>query len=454
MSSLQRAKPENTLAIILGASEWPHYINFQANPSFKKSAEDFRDYLLDKNGFNLPQENLFYSFNAEKFPPEIILEISHFLKERLNRQEPEKLPKDLIVYYVGHGGFREETGEYYLAVRLTQRPDLYGTSISIQSLATAIKEEARHLRRYIILDSCFSAAAYKSFQSSPNEVVYKKIMDTLPAKGTALLCSTSKHNPSLAPTGMEYTMFTGALIEALRHGDKDSPQFLSIQDIYSIIRDLIRNRFEDEAIRPELHTPEQRHGNVAEIPLFPNQATAKFDDSVGDEEIGKKIDSFNPNSYPSLKLIFNIIVPMTALTLSFLAFIGITVNDLNFNYWEDPFARIIRLFSFIFYGNGSRPYYPMIWSIFTVLYFTFFWKMKLTNRNDPTKQYSFSDALIYSSAVFLSGTKLFVDPPELPQPKENTKNLVRYLYIIERTLGALFSALFAIAIYKTINLMD
>ena len=177
MSTPPPPNPETTLAIILGASNWPHVTEFQASPSFKKSAEDFRDYLLDENGFGLPQENLRYLFDSNQDPTALIAEISRFLHERLNQSlEREQLPKDLIVYYVGHGGFRDSKSDYYLAIRSTQRPDLYISSIPIQSLAMAIKEEARYLRRYIILDSCFSAAAYESFQavSGPIRSLIKK----------------------------------------------------------------------------------------------------------------------------------------------------------------------------------------------------------------------------------------------------------------------------------------
>ena len=41
MSPPQPPNPETTLAIILGASAWPHLTEFQASPAFKRSAEDF-----------------------------------------------------------------------------------------------------------------------------------------------------------------------------------------------------------------------------------------------------------------------------------------------------------------------------------------------------------------------------------------------------------------------------
>ena len=201
---------------------------------------------MDEKGFGIPPDDVYYLFDAHQTATLIISYISKFLRERTSQLKEEDQPaQDLIIYYVGHGNFRETTNEYYLLIRSTQPPDLYLSSIPIQSLAKALHEEARFLRRYIILDSCFSAAAYASFQSAPIEVAYQNVTEFLPEVGTALLCSSNRHVPSLAPPDLEYTMFSGALIEVLRQGDANLPAYFSIQDLYSIIREKIRKKFDD-----------------------------------------------------------------------------------------------------------------------------------------------------------------------------------------------------------------
>jgi hypothetical protein len=236
------------------------------------SAEGFREYLLDEHGFGLLTENLLYLFDAAQGPHDIIGSISLFLRERIARQQEQDEPaRDVIVYYVGHGGFANPTSDYFLALRTTQRPDLYLSSLPITSLAIALKEETRHLRRYIILDSCFSAAAYKNFQSSsPVQIAMLKTESVFPPSGTALLCSAGPRDPSKAPPGRTFTMFTGALLDVLRHGDATPVERFSLRDMASLIRYRLRQEYEDDAVRPEVHSPEQARGNVAEVPLFPN----------------------------------------------------------------------------------------------------------------------------------------------------------------------------------------
>lgn len=126
------------------------------------------------------------------------------------------------------------------------------------------------MRRYVILDSCFSAAAYRSFQESPLKIASLKAEDALPESGTALLCSSGPRDPSKAPPGLTHTMFTGAMIEVLRDGDRAAPPKLSLQDLADAVRSRLKERFADDAVRPEVHAPEQRRGSVDRVLLFRN----------------------------------------------------------------------------------------------------------------------------------------------------------------------------------------
>ena len=60
------------------------------------------------------------------------------------------------------------------------------------------------------------------------------------------------------------------------------------------------------------------------------------------------------------------------------------------------------------------------------------------------------DAINFSIIVFLSGTKFFIDPPEIPQLQKWPKSLTKSVFIAERVFGALFSILLFIAINATV----
>jgi hypothetical protein len=263
--------PSSSLAIILGASAWPGYPDLSPSSSFKRSAVDFGRYLIAEDGCGLRQENVLDLFDAPQPAVELLSVMAEFLQRRRAAiRRRGGAARDLLIYYVGHGGFANPSSDYYLAIRSTNRLEPYLSSLPIISLARVLREEAREMRRYVILDSCFSAAAYRSFQESPLKIASLKAEDALPESGTALLCSSGPRDPSKAPPGLTHTMFTGAMIEVLRDGDRAAPPKLSLQDLADAVRSRLREQFADAAARPEVHAPEQRRGSVDRVLLFRN----------------------------------------------------------------------------------------------------------------------------------------------------------------------------------------
>jgi hypothetical protein len=268
--------PKTTLAIILGASEFPR-ADLDPLIAAANSARDFNLYLRSDKGLNIPPENLLFLFDTEYPPNEIDNHISQFLQ---NRQETIKAEgsaaRDLIFYYVGHGGFTGGDQEYFLALRTTTATREGPSSLRMVDLAGTLSNDARNLRKYLILDCCFSASAYKFFQQSdPVEAVRRKTLESFPKKGTALLCSSSSSKVSLTPKAADYTMFSGMLLNILRRGDPKKDSAFSLQEIGAEILDGLKIEFESVAVRPKVISPDEREGDIADIPLFPNASRSE-----------------------------------------------------------------------------------------------------------------------------------------------------------------------------------
>jgi len=146
------------------------------------------------------------------------------------------------------------------------------SSYPIKSLALTLREHARHLRRYLILDSCFAAAAYEAFMSPPLEVACQKTLEEFPRRGTALLCASGPRDPARILPTQQSTVFSDALLYVLRQGSPEEPEKLSLAQLGGLIRDQIKERNLTDAVRPEVHSPDQKEGDVATLPLFPNLA--------------------------------------------------------------------------------------------------------------------------------------------------------------------------------------
>ena len=127
--------------------------------------------------------------------------------------------------------------------------------------------------------------------------VIAQVQDSFPPSGTALLCAAGALIPAKAKRDAEHTMFSEGLLDILNQGAPTAAESLSISDLAAAIRNELRIRYADEAVRPEVHSPEQPKGSVAEVPLFRN-ARAAIQGIIA--PISNKIAVRNPN-YPSLQ---------------------------------------------------------------------------------------------------------------------------------------------------------
>jgi hypothetical protein len=263
--------PETTLAIVMGASEY-RFADLEPLPAAANAAVAFLSYLTSKEGLNLPVRNVLDVFDSDKSPRDIDAEIAGFLKRRQDALKQKGLSaRDLILYYVGHGGFTAGDQGYFLALRTTVK-DHEGTSgLRMVDLAGTLSKSARDLRRFLILDCCFAGSADGFFQmSSPAESMRRKTLESFPRRGTALLCASSASNVALAPSKQPYTMFSGVLLDVLRKGRLTSDAAFSLNQVGAEVREGIQTQFTNEAVRPKVSSPDEREGDIADIPLFPN----------------------------------------------------------------------------------------------------------------------------------------------------------------------------------------
>ena len=204
-------------------------------------------------------------FDSEDLPNQLCLDIGRFLKSA-------NAPTDLLVYYVGHGGFMNdamENSDYFLALRKTTDADKYATGLRVNDLAQAINRNAVSLRAVIILDCCYSAKAVKYFSGGdPLAGNASKV-----PFGLTLFTASPPRQEAIVPLGGKLTMFSECLLDTLENGIPEKGPLLTVNEIAEHTRLLIARRYPDDGVRPEVHSPRQRYGDVAGFPLFPNAAS-------------------------------------------------------------------------------------------------------------------------------------------------------------------------------------
>jgi len=90
-----------------------------------------------------------------------------------------------------------------------------------------------------------------------------------PRKGIALLCASSSDRPALFDT--QYTEFSEALLQSLASGVVEKPGNMSLRTVGVLVQKSLSK--ERKKTKPELHSPDQREGDIAEMPFFPNPQT-------------------------------------------------------------------------------------------------------------------------------------------------------------------------------------
>lgn len=287
--------PSSTLIVILGACEWPHFSQLNSSDAFSNSAQHLMNYFLSSTLFNLPRENLINLFNLDLSASDMLHKIADFIENRKVESTKDGLEIcNLIIYYVGHGGFVGGQNHYYLAVKSTRQNTAMTSGILVESLASAIKEQILNLRTFVMIDACFAAAAYKCFQSSPSEVVGVQVRELF-RKGVSLLCSSSSNAPSILLEN--HTMFTSALLEVLNNGYSDHKKYMSFYDVSRLVKERLYAEHQNEAVRPEVHSPLQTQGDIAQVELFPNPKFTQLTTINEGSEVSQPLGSVLERQY-------------------------------------------------------------------------------------------------------------------------------------------------------------
>ncbi|SKC19586.1 caspase family protein [Dyadobacter psychrophilus] len=260
----------DVLVIILGASEFPKS-SFESNIAFANAADEISRYFLRKSSFNINPDNLLNRFNDPRSSSSILKDIGNFIRTRVDELREEGTSvTDLIMYYVGHGAF--EKNEYYLAIQDTTNSHKAWSSIQAGALNSVFGEYAAWLRIVIILDACFSAGLASQMQGSYFELVKVNLAKKrIATKGISILASSSKDEVSMVTREGNLTMFTKALLLVLKNGSPDvNSSRLTLETIHFLLQLKCEELYESDAIQPQIHSPKQPEGVVAQVELFPN----------------------------------------------------------------------------------------------------------------------------------------------------------------------------------------
>jgi hypothetical protein len=233
----QNPSPQSTLVILLGAATWPDCRELEDSDAYSNAAQQLRAYLASPL-FGLPSDHLLDLFNANTHASDHYLRVEQFLQERIKpRSNDSPVISDLLIYFIGHGQSVGRQAQLYLAIRTTRESSWSASALQMQTLAATLKEFARYLRLYLILDCCFAGAAMRDLiQGDELQAIKTSVDDAflhhdyIAQKGLAFLGSSDHNTVSRVLPDKSCTTFSWAFFDALTSGKVDGHAYISLRD--------------------------------------------------------------------------------------------------------------------------------------------------------------------------------------------------------------------------------
>lgn len=213
-AAAQNRPVDDKWALIIGISRFKDPTMDLKYPA--KDASDFRDYLVKEAGFAEDHVKLITDGEATR---------AGILSAIGDKWLPKTAqPDDLVVIYISSHGSpskMDNEGSNYIIAHDTKKDELYATGISLQNLASMIKDRVHCDRVLVILDACHSGAADTRKDSKGlSRIGGFDVGNISMGKGMMIVCSSQPSQVSWESRNYQNGVFTRQLIDALKYRGK------------------------------------------------------------------------------------------------------------------------------------------------------------------------------------------------------------------------------------------
>lgn len=148
---------------------------------------------------------------------------------------------DLVLLYFSGHGLKDQTAEFCLSARDTERDqngELRISTILAASKLNKYMNNSRSQRQMIILDCCFSGALVAGMPIKGE----LNIQEELGGKGRAILTSSSPIEYSFESEDKDLSIYTKYLVEGIETGaaDKDGDQLISVNELHEYASERVK----------------------------------------------------------------------------------------------------------------------------------------------------------------------------------------------------------------------
>jgi hypothetical protein len=217
--------PEGSVAILLGSSKFPRDSqNLPDLPAVVANLVDFERLLRDPSVAGFPSSRVHRLLDEDD---------ASRIRERL-ADWSEEATDLLLFYYSGHG-LIDADGDLLLTLSNSTFSRAEANCLRWRDVKSyVLKSSAR--RKLVILDCCFSGRA-TSILGAADEAVRR----SLEAKGTVVLASSPRNEPSRVDPEARRTVFTDALLSTIEQGVDTGRNVVSVDELFANAKQACRS---------------------------------------------------------------------------------------------------------------------------------------------------------------------------------------------------------------------
>lgn len=263
---------DSTLAILVGASDWPKISRFEAAPAFSNTAKESTNYLSSPEGLNLKDDNLLNLFDSGQSSTGHYGEIRDFLERHIERLNTVN-GKNLVVFfwYIGHGALLGPEADYCLLLRDTDANFAADSSMRVTAIADLFRKLIPQSARFVILDCCHAGHSNTYFQGAfEDEFAVQTERAFKHGSGVAILAASSAKSPAQLQAFDTWTLFGRSLLDVLKCGNPTLGPAMSLHEVKELVTDSLRSGSVEHPPIPEVHSPNQKDLDLAGVRVFPN----------------------------------------------------------------------------------------------------------------------------------------------------------------------------------------
>lgn len=249
--TLLNVDPRRTRVLLIGNDDFPaDPEDLEPLPAVANNLADLGEALRDEALFGVPAGQMRMLLNASAAA--ILIAVV---------DEARRAEDALIIYYAGHGLVHK--GQLYLAAADSRAAVIAFTGVDLKRFREAISESPAS-KRILILDCCYSGRALGEMGGT-SAAVTAAISDFA---GSYVMASAPATAAASAPPGERNTLFTGALLHALREGVEGEGPTLRLPVLFHEVRRRL-------GTRPGAPEPQQMvTKNLNEAAVFHNLSPA------------------------------------------------------------------------------------------------------------------------------------------------------------------------------------